>query len=224
MAALIVPAATPPPCHNPTHFLSTPRRLTTTTTNHRSSFAPPPPPSVILVRWTPPPPGCFKLNFDGSVLHDGSGRATIGGVLRDCTGRIVFAFAERTSHAPIGVVEARALIRGLDLVLQSGAFIASRPLLVEGDDLTLVRLLRGESRQTRIPLLMEDDILELLGRFRGGCEVRHIFREGNQVADKLTKQAYCCTGVWTDERLVPAGVWHKAEEDRRGAVYQRVRA
>ncbi|KAK3152284.1 hypothetical protein QOZ80_2BG0156830 [Eleusine coracana subsp. coracana] len=225
MAALIVPAATPAPapCHHP-HFLSTPRRLTTTTTNHRSGSSFAPPPSIILVRWTPPPPGCFKLNFDGSVLHDGSGRATIGGVLRDCSGHIVFAFAERTSHAPIGFVEARALIRGLELVLEMGGFIANRPLLVEGDDLTLVRLLRGESRQTRIPLPMEDDILELLGRFRGGCEVRHIFREGNQVADKLTKEAYRCPGVWINNRLVPIGVWEKAEDDRHGVVHQRVRA
>ncbi|KAK3153526.1 hypothetical protein QOZ80_2BG0176140 [Eleusine coracana subsp. coracana] len=185
MGALIVPAVTPAlaPCQQP-HFPLSPCRSTTTTTNHHSS--------IILVRWKPPPPGCFKLNFNGSVLHDGSGRASIGGVLRDRTGRIVFAFAEHTSHEPIGMVEACALIRGLDLILEMGGFIASRPLLVEGDDLTLVRLLRGESRQTRIPLLMEDDILELLGRFRGGCEVRHIFREGNQVADKLTKEAYRC--------------------------------
>ncbi|TVU32816.1 hypothetical protein EJB05_24574, partial [Eragrostis curvula] len=167
MAALVVPGVlTVPPAHHHhhhRHFVpAPPPRRPTTTQNHY--HAPPSPSSVILVRWTPPYPGCFKLNFDGSVLHDGSGRAGIGGVLRDCTGRILFAFAERTAHAPIGVVEARALIRGLHLVLQSGP-----------------------------------------------C-----------VADKLTKEAYRCPGVWIG-RLVPLGVFEKAEDDRHGVVHQRVR-
>ncbi|KAK3152285.1 hypothetical protein QOZ80_2BG0156850 [Eleusine coracana subsp. coracana] len=223
MAAVVVSVASSVPTHHHHRHCCAPAPFRPTT---HSAPPPPPPPFVIHVRWTTPPPGCFKLDFDGSVLHDGSGhaRATIGGVLRDCTGNIVFAFAEPTSHAPIGFVEARALIRGLELVLEMGGFITSRPLLVEGDDLTLVRLLRGESRQTRIPLPMEDDILELLGRFRGGCEVRHIFREGNQVADKLTKEAYRCPGVWINNRLVPIGVWEKAEDDRHGVVHQRLRA
>ena len=65
-------------------------------------------------------------------------------------------------------VEARALVRGLCLARESG-FIER--LLVEGDDVTLVRLLRGESRQTRVSSNMEEHILELLDRFRGGCEV-----------------------------------------------------
>ncbi|TVU02261.1 hypothetical protein EJB05_50342, partial [Eragrostis curvula] len=71
--------------------------------------APPPPPPFVLVRWTPPRPGWWKLNFDGSVYHDGSGRASIGGAIRDCTGRVILAFAERTEHACIGEVEARGL-------------------------------------------------------------------------------------------------------------------
>lgn len=232
MVALVAPAVSAVPAHPPhhhhPHFSPVPRLPPT---QHWFSAPSPPPiiiapvprlPPRILVRWTPPRPGCFKLNFDGSVLHDGSGRASIGGVLRDCAGRAVFAYAQRTDHAPIGVVEARALIHGLHLVLQSGGFVANQPLLVEGDDLTLVRLLRGESRQTRISLDMENEILELLGRFRGGCEVRHVYREGNQVADKLTKEAYRCPGVWFDG-MVPFGVWEKAEDDRRGVVHERVR-
>jgi ribonuclease HI len=177
-----------------------------------------PGPRVIRVRWTPPLPGWFKLNTDGSVLHDGSGRAAIGGAIRDCTGRVVAAFGERTPHAPIGVVEGRAMLRGLELAEESG-FI--HRLLVEADDLTLVRLLRGESRQTRIQRGMEEDILEMLGRFRGGCEVQHVYREGNQVADALCREAYRCPGVWIG-RMVPFRVYEKLEDDRHGVAHDRV--
>ena len=139
-------------------------------------------------------------------------------MIRDRAGRIVAAFAERTGHTPIGVVEARALARGLRLAQDSG-FI--HRLFVEGDDLTLVRLLRGESRQTRIPRDMEEHILELLGRFRGGCEVQHIYREGNQVADSLCHEAYRCPGVWIGQ-IVPFHVYEKAEDDRHGVAHERV--
>ncbi|CAL4889667.1 unnamed protein product [Urochloa decumbens] len=183
-----------------------------------AAYPPPPPPRTIRVRWTPPRTGWYKLNFDGSVLHDGSGRASIGGAIRDSAGRVAAAFAERTPHAPIGVVEARALIRGLRLA-EDGGFI--HRLVVEGDDLTLVRLLRGESRQTRISRDVEEDILELLGRFRGGCEVhQHVYREGNRVADALCHEAYRCPGVWID-RTVPFRVYEKVEDDRHGVAHDR---
>jgi hypothetical protein len=63
---------------------------------------------VVLVHWTPPPNGWVKLNFDGSVYHDGSGRASIGGAIRDSAGRVVLAFSELTEHSTVGIVEARA--------------------------------------------------------------------------------------------------------------------
>ncbi|KAI5019821.1 hypothetical protein ZWY2020_044709 [Hordeum vulgare] len=193
-----------------------------TTTSPAPYVAPLPavggPSLVALVQWSRPHPGWYKLNFDGSVHHDGSGRASIGGVIRDCDGHTMLAFAERTPHAGVGVVEATALLRGLDLALANGC----NQLVVEGDDLTLVQLLRGESGHTRIPWEMYDQILQLLCRFRD-VEVRHVYREGNQVADTLCHQAYRCPGVWTLYQLLPPAVWAKVEDDRHGAVYERVR-
>ncbi|KAE8803473.1 hypothetical protein D1007_20702 [Hordeum vulgare] len=174
---------------------------------------------VALVSWSRPPMGWCKLNFDGSVKRDGSGRATIGGVIRNSSGQAILAYAERTEHAGVGVVEARALMRGLELALAMGC----TSLVVEGDDLTLVTLLRGESRHTRIPAAMEGEIVQLLGCFRI-CEVQHVYREGNQVADALCHEAYRCPGVWrTAERPLPLAVWAKVEGDRGGFVYKRLR-
>jgi ribonuclease HI len=155
------------------------------------------------------------LNFDGSVYHDGSARASVGGVIRDSAGRVVLAFAEQTEHSTVGIVEARAMIRGLRLALG----LRLQRLVVEGDDLVLVQLLRGEETQTRIPAALHEEILGLLRCF-SGCDVRHVYREGNQVAHTLCRQAYHCPGVW--EGMLPSSiVLRKVEEDCRGVLHER---
>ncbi|RLN30224.1 uncharacterized protein C2845_PM05G31890 [Panicum miliaceum] len=169
---------------------------------------------VVLVQWAPPPRGWFKINFDGSVYHDGSGRASIGGAIRDSAGRVLIAFAEPTEHSTVGIVEARAMVRGLRLALGLGL----RRVVVEGDDLVLVQLLRGEETQTRIPVAMQEELHGLLRCF-AGCDVRHVYREGNAVAHTLCRQAYHCPGVWVG--IVPSAVFEKAEDDRRGVLHER---
>ncbi|KAL6618922.1 hypothetical protein ACP70R_034061 [Stipagrostis hirtigluma subsp. patula] len=188
---------------------------------HRAQLSPsarpfkPSCPRFVLVRWTPPPRGWFKLNFDGSVYHDGSGRASIGGSIRDSAGRVVLAFAEKTEHSTVGIVEARALIRGLQLARG----LRLERVVAEGDDLVLVQLLRGEETQTRIPMAMQEEILGLLHSF-AGRDVRHVYREGNQVAHTLCRQAYHSPGVWVGG-LLPAAVFEKADDDRRGVAHER---
>lgn len=213
MAALLLPV--PTPAFQPATSRYVPQRPA----DHGACFDQPRG-AVVPVSWSRPRPGWYKLNFDGSVYHDGSGRASIGGAIRNSYGHVVAAFAERTEHAAVGVVEAQAMIRGLHLALEMGC----DRLVVEGDDLTLVRLLRGESARTRIRWAMYDEIVELLCCFRD-CEVRHVYREGNQVAHTLCREAYKfgCPMVWAD-RLVPYAVWEKVEADRHGVVYERLRA
>jgi glycosyltransferase involved in cell wall biosynthesis len=116
-------------------------------------------------------------------------------------------------------VEARALIHGLHLALQNGC----DRLVVEGDDLTLVRLLRGDSPHTRIPWAMYNQIVQLLSYFRD-VVVQHVYREGNAVADALCHEAYRCSNLWTDLQLVPPAVRAKLEDDRRGVVHPRYRS
>ncbi|KAL6609634.1 hypothetical protein ACP70R_039603 [Stipagrostis hirtigluma subsp. patula] len=164
---------------------------------------------VVMVRWTPSPRGWFKLNFDGSVYHDGSGRASIGGAIRDSAGRVVLAFAEKTEHSTVGIVEARALIRGLQLMRG----LRLERVVAEGDDLVLVQLLRGEETQTRIPVAMQEETF-------AGRDVRHVYREGNQVTHTLCRQAYHSPGVWMGGLVSPA-VFEKAEDDRHGVAHER---
>jgi ribonuclease HI len=168
------------------------------------------------VQWKPPSEGSVKLNFDGSVYNDGSRRASIGGVIRDYTGRVLAAFAERTEHASPGIVEARALIRGLRLALDCN-FMGG--LVVEGDDRVLVRLIRREDTYTRIPAAMEEEIIRLLGQFPA-FQVEHIFREGNQVADALCHEAYQQSGEWRNG-YVPPAVDKKVQDDANGVAHRR---
>ena len=124
MACSLLPAAAPlfpSPCYRTPQLSSSARPFQ-------------PSPRVVLVRWKPPPCGWFKINFDGSVYHDGSGRASIGGAIRDSAGRVVLAFAEPTEHSTVGIVEARAMIRGLRLALE----LRLQRVVVEGDNLVLV--------------------------------------------------------------------------------------
>ncbi|KAK1650933.1 hypothetical protein QYE76_068738 [Lolium multiflorum] len=173
----------------------------------------------IMVQWQPPPDGFVKLNFDGSLYNDGSGRASIGGVIRDCRGRVLIAFAERTEHTTVGIVEAQALIRGLRLARYY--FLGGLGMVAEGDDRVLVRLLRAEDTYTRIPLDMQQEIITLLGQFPA-CQVQHIFREGNQVADALCHAAYQQQGVWVGAVALPGAVVEKVEDDAYGVKHERI--
>jgi hypothetical protein len=154
------------------------------------------------------------------MYYDGSGRASIGGVIRDCAGRVLVAFAKRTKPSSPGIAEAQALIHGLQLALRHypGSW-----LLVEGDDLMLVKLLRGEDTERRIPLAMQEEIIMLLRRFPA-CEVNHIFREGNQVADALCHEAYQQPGdrEWVGDVRLPQAVWEKARDDAQAVEYVRI--
>jgi ribonuclease HI len=197
----------PSPCHRVQHLSPRARPFQPSSTSR----------GVVLVRWTPPPDGWCKVNFDASVYNDGSRRCSIGGAIRDSAGRVVLAFAEETEHSTVGIVEARAMIRGLRLALA----LRLRRVVVEGDDLVLVQLLRGEETQTRIPVAMQEEIHGLLRCF-AGCDVRHVYREGNQVAHTLCRQAYHGPGLWIGGlQALPSAVWEKIDDDRCGVAHER---
>ena len=82
-------------------------------------------------------------------------------------------------------------------------------------------MLRGEETQTRIPVAMQEELHGLLRCF-DGCDVQHVYREGNAVAHTLCRQAYHGPGVWVGGRVpLPLAVWEKSEDDRHGVVHER---
>uniref|UniRef100_A0A0E0L1A0 RNase H type-1 domain-containing protein n=1 Tax=Oryza punctata TaxID=4537 RepID=A0A0E0L1A0_ORYPU len=195
---------------SPSFFLSPspPHRCSTPLSPSSRPFHP----TWLRVRWAPPPVGWCKLNFDGSVFNDGSRRASVGGVIRAATAASCWPSLRPRSTGQSGWWRP-----GLKLAL---ACFVER-IVVEGDDLVLVQLLRGEETQTRIPAAMHEEIVSLLSRFTE-FEVRHIYREGNSVAHTLCRQAYQSPGLWAERDPMPATVWEKIDEDCRGVLHERL--
>ncbi|KAJ8615688.1 hypothetical protein MRB53_035060 [Persea americana] len=68
--------------------------------------------------WTAPPPGTHKLNVDGS-FHIANGTAGMGGIIHDCRGRLVQAFACAITANSAIEAEMKALLRGIQLCVQN---------------------------------------------------------------------------------------------------------
>jgi len=73
--------------------------------------------SNFIVRWNAPPQGFFKLNFEGSHLHNS---AAGGFIIKDWTGNLLKARAALYGDSLILVAEARALRDGLHEAVKAG--------------------------------------------------------------------------------------------------------
>lgn len=80
------------------------------TTKNRHSI----PPEI----WTTPPPGTYKLNVYGS-FNIANGTTGIGGIVRDCKGRLLQAFACAITANSAVEAEMKALLGGIQLCLQN---------------------------------------------------------------------------------------------------------
>lgn len=68
---------------------------------------------VTLVMWKTPPRTTYKLNMDGSALHN-SGKIRRGGILRDDQGSIVYVFAVPFGEGTNNQAEVQAACFGLN--------------------------------------------------------------------------------------------------------------
>ncbi|WMV23931.1 hypothetical protein MTR67_017316 [Solanum verrucosum] len=74
---------------------------------------------VTLVMWKTPPPNRYKLNTDGSALHN-PGKIGGGGILRNEQGVIIFAFSIPLGEGTNNQVEVQAACYGLNWCIQHG--------------------------------------------------------------------------------------------------------
>jgi len=89
-----------------------------------------------IVRWNAPPPRVVKLNFDGSLSHN----SAIGGfIIRDWISQLIKVGAAHYGESSILIAEARALRDGIKAATKVGI----KHLLIEGDNATVIRALRG---------------------------------------------------------------------------------
>ena len=160
-----------------------------------------------MIAWEKPPLGLLKFNSDASVNH---GRATGGGLVRDCQGKLIFTFYKEFREQDVLEAESMALLFGLQLCLQRGF----RPSLVEMDSKALVQLVVSG-------VIAKWPLCNILRKVRGLLEgfsasISHIFREANSPADRLAAIRAVGVRVYDHVQQLPALVRASLILDSRG--------
>ncbi|XP_077232371.1 uncharacterized protein LOC143869366 [Tasmannia lanceolata] len=139
-------------------------------------------PSTISLQscsWIRPPPGSFKINSDASLEDVGGG---IGGAIRDSNGFLVSMFSINVEREDILALDFLGVLTSLQQALQMGCGI----IWLEVDSKSTADIINGLST---IPWRSFHRIKEIqlhLSRFQR-WSISHIWREGNCVADFLSK-------------------------------------
>lgn len=175
---------------------------------------------VVPVIWHRPPPGCIKINTDGAA-RGRTGKASCGGVFRDCTGSILGAFSESCGHLTAIEAELQGVIRAVDIAWRGGL----RRIWLECDSTQVVKLVNKLSLD--VPSSVRDMWIITLG-FLKQMEfytVTHIYREGNAVADRLANYAFESASAfqfwgWNEP---PEFVLKEAKIDASGLTRYRVK-
>jgi len=139
---------------------------------------------VTLVMWKTPPPNRYKLNMDGSALHN-PGKIGGGGILRDEQGIIIFAFAIPLGEGTNNQAEVQAACYGLNWCIQHGY----NNIILEVDSKLLTKwLLQVVAPPWKIQVYIQD--LQLLAKQCVFFQCLHTYREANGTADLLAKHSH----------------------------------
>ena len=123
-------------------------------------------------------PLVYKVNFDGATFRD-IASAGLGVVVHDSDGLVIVALSEQI-HLPLTVaaLEALACRRAILFAIKIGL----QDVVFEGDSEVIFKLLTANQ-----PCIIEE-LRSLVARLRM-ASFTHTKRQGNNVADKLTKLA-----------------------------------
>ncbi|MQM00045.1 hypothetical protein Taro_032767 [Colocasia esculenta] len=157
----------------------------------------PPVKMVKMVRWIPPLHGPL-LNVDGASKGN-PGPCGGGGIVRSTTGTVLFAFSHFYGAGTSLLAECRAMCDGVLMALEKGVHLDQ----ISTDSLVLVNSLRSgipPSWECVRWWRLEHDFVQ-----QHQVQVKHVYREANQVADALANFA-CnvrCNGSFTSSSQLP---------------------
>lgn len=135
----------------------------------------------IKISWIFPADG-LKLNTDGSSRGN-PGPASGGGILRDSSGSVIFAFSEYFDIKTNLQAEALALLLGLSICHQ----LNLNNITVECDSAPLIQMSLGKAS---VPWKLKV-IFKKIARYKFRTkEFLHCYRQANTVADALANLAY----------------------------------
>ncbi|CAN1781429.1 Putative ribonuclease H protein At1g65750 [Linum perenne] len=142
------------------------------------------PKEAINVAWDPGLEEWVSLNIDGSI-DQAKQRGTAGGLLRDHTGKCLFAFSMNLGCCSITRVEMHGALEGLRRTWEAGF----RKVVLQMDSLNAIALLSAEDESTHQHGMKTAQFRELCAR-DWRVEVCHTYREGNHAADYLASIGY----------------------------------
>ncbi|KAM3344484.1 hypothetical protein P3S68_024193 [Capsicum galapagoense] len=129
-----------------------------------------------------PSVGTLKINSDGSYIRENE-RARIGGLVRNSHGDLVMEFSIPIYSNSSNMAEAMATEFGVKWYYQVG----HTNFTLELNSMDLVNMLNNSGVTNMKLKPMIDSINNIKNKVQ--MQVRHCYREGNQVADFLTKIA-----------------------------------
>ncbi|KAL0919645.1 hypothetical protein M5K25_011756 [Dendrobium thyrsiflorum] len=169
-----------------------------------------------IVKWLKPSPPFFKLNSDGSV---GNSSAGFGGIVRNCLGNVVFAYAGSANTSNVLTAELLGLLYGLISCSERGFLNIN----IEVDANSLIQIFnRRDFMGNPCNFYTIRRINQLLPSFN--YTFSHIYREGNACADFFAKLGSQMIGfqLFTEANLpfIAKGI---ITLDKAGLPYIRIR-
>ncbi|MQL95219.1 hypothetical protein Taro_027882 [Colocasia esculenta] len=149
--------------------------------------------SFKLIRWILPSKG-LVLNVDGASKGN-PGACGGGGCVRDCNGNLLFAFAHYYGFGSSLVAESRSLCDGLRLALEHAFNLAE----IRSDSLTLVNSISSGKVPSWKCLHWWRDALSIIQTF--DINIKHIYRQANQLADALANAQVIALVGWFSSAL-----------------------
>ncbi|CAN1768425.1 Putative ribonuclease H protein At1g65750 [Linum perenne] len=135
------------------------------------------------IAWEPGPPDRITINTEGSV--NGRSSAAAGGVLPRMDGECLNAFSMNLGRCSVTRAELRGAIHGLELVWSMG--FRSVELQLDSKAAIDLLLATGEPRHQHAGEVLS--FRELRER-HWSVNIRHVYREGNKVADFLASRGH----------------------------------
>lgn len=155
------------------------------------------------------------LNTDGSSRGN-PGLAGYGGVIRDERGYWILGFYGRLDDCTSLEAELWGIFRGLELVQSQGM----DALEIESDSTTAIALISEEAPDHSPHLVLIKECIALMESTR--CTLKHIYHEGNKVADKLANMGVEQDDKWVSHISPPETIIPLLEADMRGVAFERM--
>ncbi|CAL1352415.1 unnamed protein product [Linum trigynum] len=171
--------------------------------------------TTVMVGWTPPMHGWVTLNVDGAS-NGNPGAAGAGGVLRDWAGNWIAGFIANFGTATAILAELWAVFHGLEMAWKKGY----RAVRLESDSQLAVQLINNRSDPVHPHATLLSAIRRKIGQ-EWLVNISHVYREGNRVADWLSKHSLVYPYGVHEVANPPSELVSIVREDARGVSFER---